>query len=145
MKKLIGLKYLVGVTCAATAMAFIPVGAGAKNPAFTYGGVNYKITAPGAKKVRTMPGNKSSDPGTSVSGDLTLLGIAAHGGTFYTLDEIGYNSFCSNPELTGVSIVAERLTEIGMSAFEKCPKLASVSIQTDSDYSLEIHRRLCLQ
>lgn len=92
-----------------------------------------------------MPGNNSSDPGTSVSGDLTLLGIAAHRGTFYTLDEIGYNSFCSNPELTGVSIVAERLTEIGMSAFEKCPKLASVSIQTDSDYSLEIHRRLCLQ
>lgn len=138
MKNLIRLKSLLGLTCVVTAMYFIPVGARAGYPAFTYAGVNYEITDPGAKNVRTMPGNTASEPGTSVSGALNLLGIAAYEGVFYTLDEIGYNSFCANPELLSVSIVAERLTEIGMSAFEKCPKLASVSIQTGSDYSLGI-------
>lgn len=130
-----------GAIMGAVLLAIVPVPVRADYTEFRSGGISYEIIDPEGRKVRTKTGDLydgSQIGGSNCSGDLYLAGIVGYGGKFYTLVELGHDSFYGNTELSTVTINAERLTEIGLGAFEKCTALRKATITTESDYELGI-------
>lgn len=108
---------------------------------FQSNGVNYEITDPEGRKVRTKTGDlydRHQIAGSFVNGDLYLTSMVGYQGKFYTLVELGHDSFYGCETLSTVTINAESLEEVDLGAFEKCIGLRKATISTGTDYKLGI-------
>ena len=107
----------------------------AENVSFTVNRINYTIIE-GTLTCRTTAGEISfalpdgKKAGNSVSGSVTIPNQVSHGGTSYTVVEIGDYSFWKN-EITSISL-PENLTRIGIQGLGDMTTLKTVTFSSSS-------------
>lgn len=99
---------------------------------FQYEGIWYTVIDPDAKTCKTKEGSfdvgtQSGVPGNPCEGAVTIPSIVTGGSYNYTVTGIGRFSFCTNPNLTSISI-PETVTFIEGLAFSRCTGLTSVVV-----------------
>lgn len=96
---------------------------------FNFEGIKYTIISEKDKTVKTAEGGNYRDdyPGNRVEGDLILPPYVNYNGEKYTLVEIGYNGFCLNMHLYGVSLPGT-IKKISQGAFYNCYAITNITI-----------------